>query len=45
MKSIDIIFVMNFFSDDLFRAAPYRLMLGLNKDVPWYYRSFIYRVS
>ncbi len=23
---IDIIFAVNFFSDDLFRAAPYRLM-------------------
>ncbi len=30
---IDIIFVMKFFSDDLFRVAPYSLMLVLNQDV------------
>jgi hypothetical protein len=29
---IDIIFVMKFFSGDLFRAAPYSLMLLLDKD-------------
>ncbi len=29
---IDIIFVVKIFSDDLFRAAPYSLMLVLNKD-------------
>jgi hypothetical protein len=29
----DIIFVMKFFTDDLFRAAPYSLMLVLIKDV------------
>jgi len=32
---IDMIFVMIFFSCDLFRAAPYRLMLVLNKDAPF----------
>jgi hypothetical protein len=30
---MDIIFVMAIFSDDLFRAAPYRFMEVLNKDV------------
>jgi len=34
---IDIIFVMKFFSDDLFRAAPYCLMLVLNKDAMFHY--------
>jgi hypothetical protein len=29
---IDIIFVTKFFSDDLFRAASYNLLLVLNKD-------------
>ncbi len=29
---IDIFFVMKIFSDDLFRAAPYKLMLVLNRD-------------
>jgi hypothetical protein len=28
---IDIVFVMNFFSGDLFRAAPYKLVLVLHK--------------
>jgi hypothetical protein len=34
---IDMIFVMKFFSGDLSRAAPYRLMLVLNKDVLFHY--------
>jgi hypothetical protein len=31
--STDIIFITKEFSDDLFRATPYRLMLVLHKDV------------
>jgi hypothetical protein len=34
---IDIIFVMKLFSDDLFRAAHYRLMLVLNKDALFHF--------
>jgi len=34
---IDIIFVIKIFSDDLFRAAPYSLMLVLNKDALFHY--------
>ncbi len=34
---IYIIFVMNFFSGDLFRGAPYSLMLLIDKDVLLHY--------
>ena len=34
---IDFIFVMKKNSDDLFRAAPYRLMLVLHKDAVLHY--------
>ncbi len=34
---IDMIFGLKFFSGDLFRAAPYRLMLVLNKDALFHY--------
>jgi hypothetical protein len=34
---IEIILVMRFFSDDLFRAAQYRMMLVFNKDALFHF--------
>ncbi len=39
---IFIIFVLKYFSDDLFIAAPYRLMLILHKDVLFHYLLNLY---
>jgi hypothetical protein len=45
-KIIDIIFAMKiFFSGNLFRAAPYRLMLELHKDALFHYTSLKELVS
>jgi len=37
---IDIIFAMNFFSNEPFRAAPWRLMSVLHKDVLFHWSIF-----
>jgi hypothetical protein len=36
---IDIIFAMKIFYNDLFRAAPYRLILVLHKDALFHYKG------